>query len=54
MTTNLDQLEFAVANLGTHGGDSNNAYGLNPAGEVVGFAATPHNAIIHSFFHSAG
>src|SRR5262245_46099063 len=46
---------YAVTDLGTLGGTASYAYGINSAGQVVGYAYTSDNAAtIHAFLYQDG
>jgi len=47
-------VQFTVTDLGTLGGTTSNAYGINAAGQVVGSAMTSGDAVSRAFIWQAG
>src|SRR5213080_3020655 len=45
---------YLVLDLGTLGGSSSSAIGINAAGQVVGYSRIPGNRATHAFLYSSG
>ena len=45
---------YTVTDLGTLGGNSSAAYGINASGQVVGQARLAGNTVSHAFLYSGG
>src|SRR5262249_50738633 len=47
-------LSYSVTDLGTLGGISSVAWGINSTGQVAGYSYVPGNAITHAFLYDEG
>jgi probable HAF family extracellular repeat protein len=54
LPTSLILPTYSVTDLGSLGGSSSYAYGINDSGQVVGYSLTAGNALDHAFLYSGG